>query len=84
MISRVGVLLACFLSIVTGLGSALASPVLSAGSATVNVGDVVTIPISIAGAAGLPEPATLLLFGAAFSGLAIVRRCQRRQQSQPG
>jgi hypothetical protein len=36
------------------------------------------------GQATVPEPATLLLFGAAFSGLAIVRRCQRRQQSQPG
>ena len=63
MISRVSAFLACVLCIAAGLGSAWASPVLSAGSATVNVGDTVTIPISISGAAGL----TSFQFDLAFS-----------------
>jgi Protein of unknown function (DUF1566)/Cohesin domain len=54
MISRTSFFLACFaLSILAGLGFSRATPVLSAGSATVNVGDMVTIPISIAGETGL-------------------------------
>jgi hypothetical protein len=54
MIRRTSLFLACFaLGILAGSGVSRAAPVLSAGSATVNVGDMVTIPISITGAAGL-------------------------------
>jgi hypothetical protein len=64
MIRCIGLFLACFLlSTVAGLGSSRASLVLSAGSAMVNVGDMVTIPISIAGATGL----TSFQFDLAFS-----------------
>jgi hypothetical protein len=45
------------------MGSARASPVLSVGSATVNIGDMVTIPISISGATAL----TSFQFDLAFS-----------------
>ena len=54
MISRISLFLACFfLSAIAGSGFSRASLVLSAGSATANVGDMVTIPISITGATGL-------------------------------
>jgi MYXO-CTERM domain-containing protein len=54
MIGRTSLFLACFaLSILAGSGFSRAAPVLSAGSATINVGEMVTIPISITGAAGL-------------------------------
>jgi Cohesin domain len=54
MTHRTSLFLACFtLGILAGSGFSRAAPVLSAGSATVNVGDMVTIPISITGAAGL-------------------------------
>ena len=54
MISRTSFFLTYLaVSTLAGLGLSGAAPVLSAGSATVNVGDMVTIPISIGGAAGL-------------------------------
>jgi Cohesin domain len=68
MIRQTSLFLACFaLGILAGSGVSRSAPVLSAGSATVNVGDMVTIPISITGAAGL----TSFQFDLAFTAFIV-------------